>query len=135
MTALQARFGKLVATRRREKRLTQAMLAEMSEQSKDMIAKIEAGRTGVSFENVEQLAKSLDVDPAALFSAELPSGSYKGGARRRIMERLSLLAEPDLTWIEGLLEAALKPRRQESPLEKTRIKTRVMKAKSRTPKG
>ncbi len=134
MTALQAKFGKLVAARRREKRLTQAMLAEMTEQSKDMVAKIEAGRTGVSFDNIEQLAKSLDVDPAALFSAELPSGTHKGGGKRRIMERLSLLSEPDLTWIEGLLEAALKPRRQESPLEKTRIKTRVIKAKSRTPK-
>lgn len=135
MTALQAKFGKLVAARRREKRLTQAMLAEMTEQSKDMVAKIEAGRTGVSFDNIEQLAKSLDVDPAALFSAELPSGTHKGGAKRRIMEKLTLLSEPDLTWIEGLLEAALKPRRQESPLEKTRIKTRVMKGKSRVPKG
>jgi transcriptional regulator with XRE-family HTH domain len=125
MPALQRRFGRLVASYRRQRKLTQAQLAEETGQSKDMIAKIEAGRTGVSFENIERIARALDLDPAALFSAAVSPGRFKDGPKRRILDRLSLLTDDDLAWVEDLLEAALKPRRQEAPLDRSRIKTMV----------
>ena len=98
MPALQRRFGRLVASYRRQRKLTQAQLAEETGQSKDMIAKIEAGRTGVSFENIEQIARALDLDPAALFSAEVLPGKFKDGPKRRILERLSLLTDDDFSF-------------------------------------
>lgn len=122
MSELQKRFGKMLTGLRKERNHTQAGLSELCGLSKDMITKIERGQTGVSFGTIEALAKVLNVEAASFFSSDARLRQSKSTTQKRIQENLSLLTEADLKWVDGLLVAALKPRRQESPLDKSRVK-------------
>lgn len=68
------------------------------------------GATGARFPSIERLAKSLDIDPAELFTGELPAGALDRASLNRVITRLSRLSDRDLEWIDGLLDAALKTR-------------------------
>jgi len=129
MSELQKRFGKMLKGIRIERKQTQAGLSMQCDGnlSKDMITKIERGQTGVSFETIETLARVLDVEPASFFSSDVRLRESRSPTLRRIQESLSPLNETDLKWVDGLLAAALKPRRQESPLDKSRVKKRNIK--------
>lgn len=127
MSELQKRFGKMLKGLRIERKQTQAGLSMQCDLSKDMITKIERGQTGVSFETIETLARVLDVEPASFFSSDVRLRQSRSPTLRRIQENLSPLNETDLKWVDGLLAAALKPRRQESPLDKSRVKKRNLK--------
>jgi transcriptional regulator with XRE-family HTH domain len=129
MSELQKRFGKMLTGLRRERNLTQADLSGMCDLSKDMITKIERGQTGVSFDSIEKLAKVLSVDAASFFSSDARLRQSKSATQRRIQENLSVLNEADLKWVDGLLQAALKPRRQEAPLDRSRVKQIAGKSK------
>lgn len=128
MSDLQKRFGKMVRSLRTERKMTQDDLADKSGLTKDMITKLERGLTGASFESIGKLAAAFDADPAALFSAEAQLRKARSKTRQRISEMLAVLHEDDLKWLEVLLQAALKPRRQEAPLHRNRVQ---QKAKSR----
>jgi transcriptional regulator with XRE-family HTH domain len=110
MADLRRRFGLLVAANRRRRGLTQEQLAEAADISSDMIAKIETGASGARFPVIERIAGALDVDPAELFSAEMPSGLIKRGAFLDISTRLAGLSGADLAWVSGIVEAALAPK-------------------------
>ena len=129
MSELQRRFGKMLTGLRRERKYTQAALSVLIGMSKDMVAKIEAGKTGVSFETIERLTKALNVDASSFFSSDARLRQSKSATQRRIQETLSVLNELDLKWVDGLLQAALKPRRQESPLQNSRVKQAAKKVK------
>jgi transcriptional regulator with XRE-family HTH domain len=131
MSELQKRFGKMLKGIRIERKQTQAGLSMQCDLSKDMITKIERGQTGVSFDTIETLARVLDVEPASLFSSDVRLRQSRSPTLRRIQECLSPLNETDLKWVDGLLAAALKPRRQESPLDKSRVKKRTLKRSSK----
>jgi hypothetical protein len=73
-----------------------------------MVAKIEVGATGARFPTIERLAKALSVDPAELFSAEIPRGALSQGAFGEILSRLLRLNETELAWVKQLLDAALR---------------------------
>jgi transcriptional regulator with XRE-family HTH domain len=110
MVDLRRRFGLLVAANRRRRGMTQERLAEAAGISADMVAKIEIGASGARFPVIERLAGALDVDPAELFTAEMPSGLIKRGAFLEISTRLAGLSGADLAWMSGIVEAALAPK-------------------------
>lgn len=96
MADLRKRFGELLAAHRRRRGLTQEDLAEAAGLSVDMISKIEVGATGARFRSIERLAQAVQVDPAELFTSNLPSGSMSRGAFGEISAKLSSLPESDL---------------------------------------
>ena len=109
MDDLRVRFGRLVAAHRKRCRLTQEALAEAADLSLNMIAKIEAGTTGARFGVIERLADALGVDPAELFTSEIPAGAINRRTFNDITTQLATLPEADLAWVRELLKAALKP--------------------------
>jgi len=111
MDDLRTRFGQLVAAHRRRRSMTQDDLASAADLSIDMISKIEGGRSGARFAVVERLAVALQVDPGELFLAQGGTGSERRGPFADLATRLVQLPDEDLRWVEGILEAALRPRR------------------------
>lgn len=109
MGNLKQRFGQLVAAHRRRLGWTQRKLAEAAELDEDTIGRIELGRRGVSFGTIEKLAKALQIDPAELFTSELPGTALHRTAGDLTAKLASLRAE-DHVWIGGIIDAALKPR-------------------------
>lgn len=107
MVDLRRRFGRLVAAHRRRKGLTQEALADRAEISVDMVSKIESGATGARFP-VERLAAALDVDPAELFSTEIPTGAINRGPFLMLTTELAGLSATQLRWITGIVHAALR---------------------------
>jgi hypothetical protein len=75
-----------------------------------MVAKLETGASAARFPVIERLAAALEVDPAELFSSEVPSGLIKRGAFLDISTRLAGLSGADLVWMSGIVEAALAPK-------------------------
>jgi len=111
MTDLNRRFGNLVAAHRKRLRITQSQLAENTNLSEDMIARIEAGSTGSSFTTIEKLSQALKVDPAALFSADITTDATSRGEFQMLASKLSKLSDTELKWLTGIVDAALKTRR------------------------
>ena len=110
MDDLKKRFGRLVAVHRRRKGLTQEGLAEAAGISIDMISKIEIGATGARFPSIERLAGALQVDPAELFSPNIPSGALQRGEYLALSIKLAELSPADLQWVAGIVSAALQSR-------------------------
>lgn len=108
---LKKRFGKLVAANRRHAGLTQHQLAAATGLSNEMIARIETGTTGARFGSIEKIAAALEVDPAELFTADLPKSSLRRKALTDVTAKLAGLSDDDLAWVGGVLDAALKRRR------------------------
>jgi len=109
MDDLRRRFGRLVTANRRKRGLTQQQLADATGISIDMINRVERGVTGARFPNIEKLAAALEVDPAELFSPDLPKGVAQRRQLTDLVARLSVLSDRDLAWVDRLLDAALKP--------------------------
>lgn len=107
MDDLRKRFGRLLAVHRRKAGLTQSMLAEAADISVDMVTKIETGTSGARFPVIERLAQALNVDPAELFTTELPSHIRSNPVLTEVKVQLAGLNDKDLLWIKGLIDAAL----------------------------
>lgn len=110
MVDLRRRFGSLVAAHRRRRNLTQEALADRAEISVDMVSKIEIGATGARFPVIERLAAALEVDPAELFTTEIPQGALNRGPLQELTTELAVLSVNDLRWISGVVRAALRNR-------------------------
>lgn len=121
MSNLRQRFGRLVAAHRRRRRLTQEALAEATELSVDMISKIETGATGARFPVIERLAGVLGVDPAELFTTEIPTGAIARGAFSAVSMKLAELPEAELSWISDLIDVALKRIGSDAPVGRIRL--------------
>jgi transcriptional regulator with XRE-family HTH domain len=65
---IKERFGKAIRRRRRELDLSQEELAELAELHRTYISSIERGQRNPSLENIEKLAKALDISISALFA-------------------------------------------------------------------
>jgi transcriptional regulator with XRE-family HTH domain len=89
--------------------LTQEDLAEAAGLSVDMISKIEVGASGARFPSIERLADAVGVDPAELFTSDIPNGSLSRGAFGEISAKLSSLPESELIWISALLDVVFPP--------------------------
>ncbi len=110
MVDLRARFGRLVKAHRVRVGLTQEVLAERANISPDMISKIEGGNSGARFGVITQIANALEVDPAELFTPNLPSGQLQRAALTDMVSRLGSLSDNELRWLNGVIEAALRPK-------------------------
>ncbi|MFA7441269.1 MAG: helix-turn-helix transcriptional regulator [Sphingomonadaceae bacterium] len=110
MVDLRTRFGRLVKAHRMRMRLTQEALAERANISTDMVSKVESGSSGARFGVITQLAAALEVDPAELFTPNLPSGQLQRAMLADIMSRLGSLSDSELRWLSGVIEAALQPK-------------------------
>ncbi|MEO5492612.1 MAG: helix-turn-helix transcriptional regulator [Sphingomonas sp.] len=108
MVDLRARFGGLVKAHRARLGLTQEALAERANISTDMVSKIEGGNSGARFGVVTQLSEALGVDPAELFTPDLPAGQLQRATLTEITSRLASLGDSELRWLKGILEAALR---------------------------
>ncbi len=111
MDDLRKRFGQLLAAHRRKAGLTQGQLAEAAGISVDMVTKIETGTSGARFPVIERLARSLDVDPAAFFSPDIPTKERPSPALLELKLRLAGLDEKELLWIKGVFDAAFNQKR------------------------
>ena len=67
-SGINQRFGKAVRRRRRELDFSQEELAERAELHRTYISDIERGERNPSLENIEKLAKALDISVARLFT-------------------------------------------------------------------
>lgn len=110
MVDLRTRFGRLVKAHRVRLGLTQDALAERANISTDMVSKVEGGNSGASFGVVSKLAGAMGVDPAELFTPNLPSGQLQRSSLTEISSRLGSLSDSELRWINGVIEAALRPK-------------------------
>lgn len=110
MVDLRTRFGRLVKAHRVRVGLTQEALAERADISTDMVSKIEGGSSGARFRVIGQLADALGVDPAEFFTADLPSSQLQRAALNDITSRLASLSDSELRWLNGVIEAALRPK-------------------------
>jgi len=65
---INQRFGKVIRRRRREMDLSQEDLAERAQLHRTYISSIERGQRNPSLENIEKLAKALNISISALFA-------------------------------------------------------------------
>ena len=79
-----------------------------------MISKIEVGASDPVSPLSNVLPRLSNVDPAEFFTTEIASGAIKRKAFNEVSLRLIDLSESDLAWISRLLDAALRPRRNEN---------------------
>lgn len=110
MQELRTRFGRLVASHRRRHGWTQEELSSRAGLSVDMISRIEAGATGARFTTIDKLAGAFAVDPAELFSPNIPGSALERPKLTAIMSRLAALSDKDLDWLSSVLDAVLKHR-------------------------
>lgn len=110
MVDLRARFGSLVKAHRVRLGLTQQVLAERANISTDMVSKIEGGNSGARFGVITQIAEALGVDPAELFTPDLPAGQLQKSTLTEISSRLASLGDSELKWVQGIVESALRPK-------------------------
>lgn len=111
MDDLRTRFGRLVKAHRLRLGLTQDALAERANISTDMISKIEGGNSGARFGVITQIARALEVDPAELFTSDLPGGQLQRSTLNDITIRLAGISDGELQWLSHLIDAALRPKR------------------------
>lgn len=111
MDDLRTRFGRLVKAHRLRLGLTQDALAERANISTDMISKIEGGNSGARFGVITQIAHALEVDPAELFTPDLPGGQLQRSKLNDLTIRLAGIGDSELLWLSELIDAALRPKR------------------------
>lgn len=111
MTALRARFGRLLAYHRKKRKLTQEALAAAAGLSVDMISRMESGGTGARFATIEKLSSALNIDAAELFAADVNESEMSRPAMRAVTAQLVNLSDRELKWAGELLDKALETRR------------------------
>ena len=111
MDELQKRFGKLLSAHRRKAELTQAELAERVGLSVDTIKKLETGSVAPSFRTIRVITEDLRIEPAELFTSQLLGGGLHRKALSEITDRLAVLDDDQLGWLRGIIDAALKAKR------------------------
>lgn len=85
--------------------MTQEALAKAAKLSSDMIGKIETGTSGARFPAIERIAAALELDPAELFTTDLPNGAMRRGVYADISIHLAGLSDAELKKVFRVLEA------------------------------
>ncbi len=67
-SGINQRFGKAIRRRRRELDFSQEELAERAELHRTYVSDIERGERNPSLENIEKLAKALNISISGLFT-------------------------------------------------------------------
>lgn len=108
MTELQEAVGRAVRLHRKGRSLTQEQLAEAVGLTEQAIGKIERGENAPLLATLESIARTLDVPvrdlmPPAPLAPDTPAAA-------RIAARLARLTPDEATWLEAIVEAALRER-------------------------
>lgn len=69
MPDIKITFGKCVRRLREERGISQEALASEAGLDRTYVSSVERGRRNISLENIERLAKALEVEVKALFMA------------------------------------------------------------------
>jgi len=107
---LKVRFGHLLASRRRARGLTQEKLADAAQVSPSTIRELERGATGPSFDMIEILAQTLNVDPSEFFTTNVTNDQVTSRTIHDITALLSKQKESDLLRIKQVIETLVKPK-------------------------
>ena len=67
---IKQEFGKRLNQLRKEKKMSQETLAELSELNRPYISAIERGKRNVSIEVIEKLAQALEIEIKTFFEEE-----------------------------------------------------------------
>lgn len=87
--------------------MSQAELAEAAGLSRDMIGRMETGRSGARFPNIERLCAALEIDFGELFSIASNNPVVENPKLQTIMLRLAKMSDTDLDWVNGVLDSVL----------------------------
>jgi transcriptional regulator with XRE-family HTH domain len=68
---IKKEFGKRLYQLRKEKKMSQETLAELSELNRPYISAIEQGKRNVSLEVIEKLARALEIEIREFFEIEV----------------------------------------------------------------
>lgn len=107
----ESAIGRNLARLRREKKLTQASLAEAANISRVGYSKIERGKTQPQAETLRKLARALEVGIAQLVTPRVPLDKVRFRAAKKLAIRASVLVDVgrrlrDFTDLEKLLDCA-----------------------------
>ncbi|MGP9820028.1 helix-turn-helix domain-containing protein [Salinarimonas sp. NSM] len=100
-------FGSNVRAAREARDWSRPDLAERSGLADNTIARVERGEMGLSFENIEALARAFGIEPIALFAPEPPIDSPPERTRQlqRIDVLLRRLEEKELARVGRVIKA------------------------------
>lgn len=110
MCELRETVGRRVRELRRDRKWTQAVLADRAGLSQDMIGLIERGRASPSLGALERLSDALDVQAPALFKCSESVADANGverPAERRILAMVAELDDAQRGVVAGLIEVLL----------------------------
>ena len=99
--SIEKLIGQRIAFIRKQTGITQEMLAEKAGISRDFLSRVERGVTGISFQNLESISKSLKVPIKEFFTFE------EKNRKDQLIENIIILLkgqnEEDLKkWYEAL---------------------------------
>jgi hypothetical protein len=75
--------------------------------SVDMISTIESGASGARLASYRASAAALTVSPEELLSTKISNGATQRVAFQKLSSKLTSFSEPELIWIDGLINIAL----------------------------
>ena len=105
MDDLKRRFGRLVTAHRKRMGWTQEELADHAGVSIDTISKLETGVVGARFPMIERIASALEVDPAELFTTEIPQSAIRRKTFNDLCIRLAGKTDEELRRVSSVLDA------------------------------
>ena len=104
---LKVRFGKLLASRRRARGMTQPELAEKAQVAISTIRALEGAKSSPSFNMIEKLVAALDIDPADLFSTNFYNKELNSRHLHDISAALAKLSEGDIVKMKKVILAMI----------------------------
>jgi len=112
MTGLKEVFGSQVRALRKERRWTQAKLAEQAGLSLEMIGMLERAQAGPSLYSIEKLSEVLEVPSPVLLGQPYRRPGASAGTGRdeivgRIEQMLSGVPDAELKGVERVIAAVL----------------------------
>jgi transcriptional regulator with XRE-family HTH domain len=104
LDTLKHLFGSLVRAHRVGAAMSQAQLAELAGISEVWLRKIEQGAASPSFDTIDRLAVSLQVQPMELFGGLPAVGASASGAFTDVVRRLSGRDVAELQQIAAMID-------------------------------
>lgn len=100
---LKVRFGKLLASRRRARGMTQPELADKAGVAISTIRALEGAKSSPSFNMIEKLVSALNIDPADLFSTNFYNKDLNSRHVHDISAALSKLNEGEIIRLKKVI--------------------------------
>jgi transcriptional regulator with XRE-family HTH domain len=107
MPSVRAQYGALVRHHRERRGLTQAVLAERTDRSLELIGRIERGAAAPSLETIEAIARALKTPIRDFFGVGEFAVTSEAAPLASLVRRLAMLPVTELAWVDRLLTAAM----------------------------